>query len=78
MLPIDFSRELPNWRALQAGVSELSVEGEESPEEVAERNRKEAEILTGNLGEQLIPQHEILSDPQQLRTLGHLQESLVG
>ncbi|XP_068208979.1 exocyst complex component 4-like isoform X1 [Palaemon carinicauda] len=73
-----FLRDLPNWRALQAGVSssENSVEGDENPEEVGERNRKEAEILTGNLGDQLIPQHEILADPAQLRTLGHLQESL--
>lgn len=44
---------------------------------MGERNRKEAEILTGNLGDQLIPQHEILADPAQLRTLAHLQESLV-
>lgn len=44
---------------------------------VGERNRKEAEILTGNLGDQLIPQHEILADSAQLRTLAHLQESLV-
>nr|XP_045594627.1 exocyst complex component 4-like isoform X1 [Procambarus clarkii] len=72
-----FLRDLPNWRALQAGVStECAVEGEENPEEVGERNRKEAEILTGNLGDQLIPQHEILADPSQLRTLAHLQESL--
>ncbi|XP_071536353.1 exocyst complex component 4 isoform X2 [Panulirus ornatus] len=72
-----FLRDLPNWRALQAGVSsECSIEGDENPEEVGERNRKEAEILTGNLGDQLIPQHEILADPSQLRTLAHLQESL--
>lgn len=45
--------------------------------QVGERNRKEAEILTGNLGDQLIPPHEILADPSQLRTLAHLQESLV-
>ena len=45
--------------------------------QVGERNRKEAEILTGNLGDQLIPPHEILADPVQLRTLAHLQESLV-
>ncbi|CAL4123115.1 unnamed protein product, partial [Meganyctiphanes norvegica] len=72
-----FLRDLPNWRALQAGVtSEACIEGDENPEEVGERNRKEAEILTGNLGDQLIPQHEILADPAQLRTLAHLQESL--
>ncbi|KAK7083034.1 Exocyst complex component 4 [Halocaridina rubra] len=72
-----FLRDLPNWRALQAGVSsENSIEGDENLEEVGERNRKEAEILTGNLGDQLIPQHEILADPSQLRTLAHLQESL--
>ena len=37
---------------------------------------REAQILTGNLGDQLIPQHEILGDPAQLRTLALLQESL--
>ncbi|KAK4309465.1 hypothetical protein Pmani_018910 [Petrolisthes manimaculis] len=71
-----FLRDLPNWRALQAGVTSSSIEGDENPEEVGERNRKEAEILTGNLGDQLIPPHEILADPAQLRTLAHLQESL--
>ncbi|XP_063877986.1 exocyst complex component 4-like [Scylla paramamosain] len=72
-----FLRDLPNWRALQAGVtSDSCLEGDENPEEVGERNRKEAEILTGNLGDQLIPQHEILADSSQLRTLAHLQESL--
>ena len=50
---------------------------EDSPEEVKQRSVKETEILTGNLGDAIIPPHEILSDPRQLRNLALLQESLV-
>ncbi|RXG69635.1 Exocyst complex component 4 [Armadillidium vulgare] len=72
-----FLKDLPNWKALQDGVStDINIDTDENPEEVGERNRKEAEILTGNLGDQQIPQHEILSDPNQLKILAHLQESL--
>lgn len=51
---------------------------QESPEEVRLRNKKESEILIGNLASgTLIPQHEILADVAQLRVLAQLHESLV-
>ena len=49
----------------------------ESPQEVDQRNAKETAMLKGNLGESDIPSHEILYDPNQLRSLAQLQESLV-
>ncbi|XP_071448510.1 exocyst complex component 4 [Hetaerina americana] len=51
-------------------------EEEESPEEVRQRNAREAEILAGNLGEGGINAHEIISDVNQLKVLAQLQESL--
>lgn len=45
--------------------------------QVDERNRKEAEILLGSLGEQLIPAHEKLSETGQLRTLALLHQTMV-
>lgn len=50
---------------------------EESPEDVRQRNRKEAEILAGNLGEGGINSNEILSDMILLKELAQLQESMV-
>ena len=76
-------RSLPSWTALQAVRAQRnygSAEGEtyeESPEEINQRSAKETEILTGNLGDAIIPPHEILADPMQLRILALLQESLV-
>lgn len=49
---------------------------EESPEDVRQRNMKEAEILASNLGEGGINAHEILSDVGQLKGLAQLQESM--
>jgi hypothetical protein len=49
---------------------------EESPEDVRQRNMKEAEILASNLGEGGINTHEILSDVGQLKGLAQLQESM--
>ena len=78
-----FLRSLPSWTALQAVRAQRnygSAEGEtyeESPEEINQRSAKETEILTGNLGDSVIPPHEILADPMQLRILALLQESLV-
>ncbi|XP_046385414.1 exocyst complex component 4 [Ischnura elegans] len=51
-------------------------EEEESPEEVRQRNAREAEILAGNLGEGGINAHEIISDVNQLKVLAQLQESM--
>ncbi|XP_022257470.1 exocyst complex component 4-like [Limulus polyphemus] len=74
-----FLRSLPNWMNLQhLKENKEGPDVEELPEEVRLRNKKESEILTGNLaGDTLIPQHEILSDTSQLRILAQLQESLV-
>lgn len=50
---------------------------EESPEDVRQRNRKEAEILAGNLGEGGVSASEILSNMTLLKELAQLQESMV-
>lgn len=50
---------------------------EESPEDVRQRNRKEAEILAANLGEGGINASEIISDMNLLKELAQLQESMV-
>lgn len=74
---------MPSWTALQtvrARRNTGNTDGEtyeDSPEEIKQRSAKETEILTGNLGDAIIPPHEILSDPTQLRILALLQESLV-
>lgn len=77
-------RSLPNWLNLQAQKPLLrnnrtlrreDTGEEESPEEIRQRNIKEAEILVGNLAEG--GQLEIISDLQQLKSLGLLQESMV-
>lgn len=80
-----FLKSLPNWIDLQAQKSfyhsgrplkrEDTTE-EESPEDVRQRNIKEAEILASNLGEGGIGSHEIISDSLQLKCLAQLQESM--
>lgn len=70
-----FLRSLPNWINLQNPPAS-GKEDFESHEEVRLRNKKESEILTGNLGDTLIPQHEILSDVTQLGVLALMHESL--
>ena len=68
-----FLKALPNWQAVQEPSSEVT----ESPQEVEARNAKETTMLKRNLGGyQDIPAHEILYDPNQLRSLAQLQESL--
>ncbi|XP_073999429.1 exocyst complex component secretory 8 [Rhodnius prolixus] len=80
-----FLKSLPNWTDLQAQKSQhrsgrpLKREDtteEESPEDVRQRNIKEAEILASNLGEGGVSQQEIISDPMQLKCLAQLQESM--
>lgn len=51
---------------------------EESPTQVQQRNIREAEMLTSNLGESFISHQEILSDIGVLKELAILQESMVG
>lgn len=50
---------------------------EESPEDIRQRNVKEAEILASNMGEAGISAHEILSNVGQLKKLAQLHESMV-
>ncbi|KAK9744568.1 hypothetical protein QE152_g7591 [Popillia japonica] len=83
-----FLKSLPNWVNLKAQQEsqarierrrtvrrELTVE-EESPEDIRQRNRREAEILAGNLGEGGVTAGEILSDMSLLKQLAQLQESM--
>jgi len=69
-----FLKSLPNWLTVSEETSDNRQE--ETAEEVEVRNRKETEILVQNLGSSNIPQHEILSDSNQLRSLAQLHESL--
>ncbi|XP_021936020.1 exocyst complex component 4 isoform X2 [Zootermopsis nevadensis] len=80
-----FIKSLPNWTDLQAQkvtyrrrrpLRREETTEEESPEDVRQRNMKEAEILASNLGEGGINAHEILSDVGQLKGLAQLQESM--
>uniref|UniRef100_A0A1Q3F4T8 Exocyst complex component Sec8 n=1 Tax=Culex tarsalis TaxID=7177 RepID=A0A1Q3F4T8_CULTA len=86
-----FLKSLPNWtdlkssnarhRAQQAqsgGKRHMKTEPseEESPTAVQQRNVREAEMLTSNLGEGGISQQEILSDVGVLKELAILQESM--
>lgn len=85
-----FYRTLPNWIDLKSqqfsdikssntrrhGRQQESTE-EESPDDIKQRNLREAEILTSNLGEDGVSAHEILSDIMILKELAILQESMV-
>lgn len=52
------------------------TQDEESPEDIRQRNIREAEILASNLGEGGIAANEIISDIDKLRSLALLQESI--
>ncbi|XP_067012482.2 exocyst complex component 4 isoform X2 [Anabrus simplex] len=80
-----FIKSLPNWTDLQRQkhrhqqrrpLRREETTEEESPEDIRQRNVREAEILASNLGEGGINAHEILSDVGQLRGLAQLQESM--
>lgn len=88
----DLVRTLPNWTDLKSS-REKGATGaeknlmkahnmynnseEESPKQVQERNKREAEMLTSNLGEGFITHQEILSEIGVLKELAILQESMV-
>lgn len=55
----------------------FSTSEEESPTQIQQRNIREAEMLTSNLGEGGISHQEILSDVSVLKELAILQESMV-
>ncbi|KAF2896324.1 hypothetical protein ILUMI_09831 [Ignelater luminosus] len=84
-----FLKSLPNWLNLKAQqeyqarnerrkttVRRDHPSEEESPEDVRQRNRREAEILASNLGEGGVSAGEILSDMALLKELAQLQESM--
>ncbi|XP_055384400.1 exocyst complex component 4 isoform X2 [Condylostylus longicornis] len=83
-----FLKSLPNWTDLKTssnrsklGSKQLRRQSyepseEESPTQVQQRNVREAEMLTSNLGEGGISQSEILSDISVLKELAILQESM--
>ncbi|XP_008550620.1 exocyst complex component 4 [Microplitis demolitor] len=85
-----FIKSLPNWDNMKSesisdkrgkitrgwSMRRQETQDEESPEDVRQRNLREAEILASNLGEGGINSSEILSDVGQLRCLALLQESV--
>lgn len=83
-----FLKTLPNWTDLKnssarakTSLRKLHKSGyeqseEESPLQIQQRNIREAEMLTSNLGEGGISQQEILSDIGVLKELATLQESM--
>ncbi|XP_036331809.1 exocyst complex component 4 [Rhagoletis pomonella] len=84
-----FLKTLPNWTDLKSSNHNQRVKHgkklqrnnfepseEESPMQVQQRNIREAEMLTSNLGEGGITQQEILADISVLKELAVLQESM--
>ncbi|KAL7287624.1 hypothetical protein TKK_0018269 [Trichogramma kaykai] len=84
-----FIKSLPNWESLKTEVQyyrkgpsgrriprRQETTDEESPEDIRQRNMREAEMLASNLGEGGIASNEILADVEQLRSLALLQESI--
>lgn len=78
-----FLKTLPNYLDLKTAnakakqrklKSEMSEE--DSPTQIQQRNIREAEMLTSNLGDGGISHHEILSDIGVLKELAILQESM--
>ncbi|KAM6895488.1 exocyst complex component 4 [Xenentodon cancila] len=74
----DISRllqSLPNWANMtQPRQARQKREDEEDFTRAA--FAKESEVLTGNLGDKLIPQNEILRDVSDLKALANLHESM--
>ncbi|XP_050327837.1 exocyst complex component 4 isoform X2 [Bactrocera neohumeralis] len=82
-----FLKTLPNWTDLKSSSQRVKhgkklqrnsfePSEEESPLQVQQRNVREAEMLTSNLGEGGITQQEILADISVLKELAVLQESI--
>uniref|UniRef100_A0A8C6UIB7 Exocyst complex component Sec8 n=1 Tax=Neogobius melanostomus TaxID=47308 RepID=A0A8C6UIB7_9GOBI len=71
----DISRllqSLPNW----ANMAQPDCPGRRGRTRRTTAFAKESEVLTGNLGDKLIPQNEILRDVSDLKALANLQESM--
>ena len=75
-----FLKTLPNYldlkTAKQRKLKQREMSEEDSPTQIQQRNIREAEMLTSNLGDSGISQHEILSDIGVLKELAILQESM--
>ncbi|XP_076152589.1 exocyst complex component 4 [Alosa pseudoharengus] len=74
----DISRllqSLPNWTSM-AQPRQLRQKREDEEDYTRAAFAKESEVLTGNLGDKLIPQNEILRDVSDLKALANLQESM--
>ncbi|XP_030632590.1 exocyst complex component 4 [Chanos chanos] len=74
----DISRllqSLPNW-ANMAQPRQVRQKREDEEDFTRAAFAKESEVLTGNLGDKLIPQNEILRDVSDLKALANLQESM--
>ncbi|KAJ0057621.1 hypothetical protein NL108_010256 [Boleophthalmus pectinirostris] len=74
----DISRllqSLPNW-ANMAQPRQTRQKREDEEDYTRTAFAKESEVLTGNLGDKLIPQNEILRDVSDLKALANLQESM--
>ncbi|WAR21892.1 EXOC4-like protein [Mya arenaria] len=73
-----FLRSLPSWRSLQPSDGHELNRTVCSEEEMRALNSKEAVILITNLSfeEAFIPQHEIITDVTQMRTVANVHESL--
>ncbi|MCJ8743002.1 hypothetical protein PDJAM_G00088700 [Pangasius djambal] len=74
----DISRllqSLPNW-ANMTQPRQLRQKREDEEDFTRAAFAKESEVLTGNLGDKLIPQNEILRDVSDLKALANLQESM--
>uniref|UniRef100_A0A3B4AFF9 Exocyst complex component Sec8 n=1 Tax=Periophthalmus magnuspinnatus TaxID=409849 RepID=A0A3B4AFF9_9GOBI len=74
----DISRllqSLPNW-ANMTQPRQARQKREDEDDYTRTAFAKESEVLTGNLGDKLIPQNEILRDVSDLKALANLQESM--
>uniref|UniRef100_A0A4W4DRH7 Exocyst complex component Sec8 n=1 Tax=Electrophorus electricus TaxID=8005 RepID=A0A4W4DRH7_ELEEL len=74
----DISRllqSLPNW-ANMTQPRQLRQKREDEEDFTRVAFAKESEVLTGNLGDKLIPQNEILWDVSDMKSLANLQESM--
>ncbi|KAI1888083.1 hypothetical protein AGOR_G00181390 [Albula goreensis] len=74
----DISRllqSLPNWASM-ATPRALRQKREDEEDFTRAAFAKESEVLTGNLGDKLIPQNEILRDVSDLKALANVQESM--
>lgn len=76
-----FLKSLPNWTDLKSSNFRLTrdayqVSEDDTWSQIEQRNVREAEMLTSNLGEGGISQQEILSDVGVLKELAILQQSM--